>query len=109
MNPEDVDLERQLAQLRERVTPVGFDTAFADRVLARVRREPRIGHGLPWAFARIAPLAAAAALLLTVLNLRATAASGTSVVDRLIGLPPVTLEAAYSFDREVAMLTGATE
>ena len=112
MHPEDSDLERELAQraqLRRRATPAAFDAGFADRVMTRVRDERLGGHGLPWVFARVAPLAAAAALLLAVLNLSDTAASGTSVVDRLIGLPPVTLDAAYSFDSEVAMLTGVDQ
>lgn len=104
MNPDDADMEQQLARLRASATRVAFDAGFADRVMARVRDERRTGHGLPWVFARVAPLAAAAALLLAALNLRGTSGSGMSVVDRLLALPPVTLDAAYSFDSEFAVL-----
>lgn len=98
--------ERELRALREAAGPVAFAPGFADRVMAR-----RVAAGsstesstesstdaLGYVFMRLAPLAAAAVLVLSTANLMSASGRGQPVIDRLLGLPTVTLASAYSLD-----------
>lgn len=89
------ELEARLAELRRPVQSVSFRAGFADRVMARTQRAAPLADGLAWGFWRLAPLAVAAAVVLAVINLRSGRGAGGTVVDRVLGLPAVTLAAAY--------------
>lgn len=102
MSNDDLDLEAALADYRRTTSPAAFDDGFADRVMARVANGSLMTEGLQRVFVRLAPLAAAAVLLLAVLNVRGTAASGQSLVDRALGIRAVTLADAYSLDNALA-------
>lgn len=111
--PDELQLGRDVARYRAMAgtgTGAGagaapltdrFHAGFADRVMSRLEREESLGRGLQLVFTRLAPLAAAAAIVIAVLNLRGTPASGQSLVSRAIGLPAVTLASAYSLDNEL--------
>ena len=97
--PDEPALEREAARYRAMVgtgaaedaalVTGGFGAGFADRVMARLEREESLGRGLQLVFTQLAPMAAAAAIVIAVLNLRGTPASGQSLVSRAIGLPAV--------------------
>ena len=92
------DLEPRMASIRRQAGTVGFSAGFTDRVLARLAAPRSLADGLQRGFLRLAPFAAAAAMLLGAVNLIASRASGQPLVERVLGLPAVTLAAAYSLE-----------
>lgn len=109
----DARLAQRMLSLRTRVEPVAFDAGFADRVMRRVAeggtrapvrtiRVATMTDSLQRMFARLAPLAAAATLLVGVMNVVGTRASGQPLLERVLGLPAVTVAAAYSSDSDLA-------
>ncbi len=116
MRPDQPLNERAaLDRLRAMALPVDFDAGFADRVMVRLAHaastsravQPPFSQQLSHVFSRIAPLAAAAILILATMNVVRSRASEQPLLDRVLGLPTVTLAAAYSlgegvdFDGEV--------
>ncbi len=98
MNMDDARIDARLAHWRSAVTAAAFAPGFADRVidrLAAVESRPVLLQRL---FFRIAPLAAAAAIVLGAISLRQNRNTGQSLVDRVFGLPAVTLANAYAFE-----------
>ncbi len=91
MNPQD-RVGRILGQGAVR----SFGPGFSDRVMARLgsSRVAPLNAGLERWFVRLVPVALAAAAVLAALNLRQGSA-GQSKVDAMLGLPAVTLAAAY--------------
>ena len=95
-----------LRTLREAAGPVAFAPGFADRVMARRAVAETLtdtsrdtsSDALRYVFMRLAPLAAAAVLVLSTVNLMSASGRGQPVIDRLFGLPTVTLASAYSLD-----------
>ena len=79
-----------------------FDPGFADRVMRRLASEGAAAGADAMAdllahwFARLAPLAAAAAVLLAVANVARAGDERRTLVDAALGLPAVTLEGAYA-------------
>ncbi len=83
---------------------VAFHDGFTDRVLARLERSsadlsPTVA--LERVFLKLAPLAAAAVLLIATMNVLTSRTSGQPLVDRVLGLKTVTLAAAYTLDTEL--------
>ena len=103
MNPDQTELETRIVRLRQLAGPVAFEAGFADRVMARLGRQPSLADGLRTAFVRLAPLAAAAVLVLATVNLMNTRTSGQPLLDRVLQLQPVSLAAAYSMDMEITV------
>jgi hypothetical protein len=101
------DIEDRMAQIRQLTSPAAFDAGFADRVMARLERPRALADGLQRGFVRLVPLAAAAALLLGAVNLINSRASGLSLADRVLGLQPVTVAAAYTLETATGQATGA--
>ena len=91
-----------LRAIREAAGLVAFAPGFADRVMARRAAtdttRDRSSDALRYVFMRLAPLAAAAVLVLSTVNLMSASGRGQPVIDRLFGLPTVTLASAYSLD-----------
>ena len=115
---DDDALEAQLQRYRERAQPVTFRADFAERVMAAVAPERRaigsapmrsIGDGLSRTFMRIAPLAAAAALVLATMNVVESRSTGQPLLDRMLGLRAVSLAAAYTLDSDIVSLEGSTQ
>lgn len=96
MEPDHTDIEDRMHQIRQMSMPAAFDAGFADRVMARLERPRVLADGLERGFVRLVPLAAAAALLVGALNLVNSRASGLSLTDRVLGLQPVTVAAAFT-------------
>ena len=92
------DIEDRMAQIRQLTMPTAFDAGFADRVMARLERPRALSDGLARGFVRLVPLAAAAALVFGAMNVINTRASGLPLVDRVLGLQPVTVATAYMLD-----------
>ncbi len=126
----DAALEAQMQRVRQQLRPAAFRTGFRDRVmvaiatesLAGVRRDSfgrvptdaaqppaNIADALPRVFARLAPLAAAAALVLATMNFVGTRATGQPIVERVLGLPTVTLAAAYTLDTDLGLTGGSQQ
>lgn len=116
MNADDRELETELELMRARVrddaraagtdTSASFASGFSDRVMQRLYASsatPSLADGLESVFRRLAPLAAAAVLLLSTLNLMSSRHTDRSVTERLLGLPTVTVATALSFDSDFAM------
>jgi hypothetical protein len=80
-----------------------FAPGFSDRVMARLVRAPvlTLGTSLQRYFAWMTPALVAAILLLAVLNMRAV---GRASVGAALGLPQVTIVAAYALDADSAGL-----
>jgi hypothetical protein len=102
-------LDAAMARHRANAGTVSFDAGFADRVLARLERSSGdvVGEisptiALERVFFKLAPLAAAAALLIATMNVISTRTSGQPLVDRVLGLKSVTLASAYTLDSELA-------
>jgi len=87
-----------MAQIRQLTMPAAFDAGFADRVMARLERPRALTDGLQRGFVRLVPFAAAAALVFGAMNLINSRASGLPLVDRVLGLQPVTVATAYMLD-----------
>ena len=102
---EERDLEARMARVRPLAGPVGFEAGFADRVMARLGVQPSLSDGLQGAFLRLAPFAAAAILVLAAANIAGTRQSGQPILDRVLSLRPVTLDAAMTLDLGVALTT----
>ncbi|MEO7963225.1 MAG: hypothetical protein ABIT38_04870 [Gemmatimonadaceae bacterium] len=114
MNPDESkewrsaerEMDECLSRYREGVKPVSFRAGFADRVMTRLESARdgtpnlavvvSISEGLERAFVRLAPLAAAAVVLVAALNVFSTTSSQQPLIDRAIGLPAVSLAAAYT-------------
>jgi hypothetical protein len=103
MEPDETGLEARMARLRQQAGPVAFDAGFADRVMARLERRPSLADGLQAVFARLAPLAAAAVLVLGTVNLLNTRSSGQPFLDRVLQLRPADLTAAYAMGLEITV------
>ena len=103
MNPDETTLEARMASLRQQAGPAAFEAGFADRVMARLERQTSLTDGLRTAFVRLAPLAAAAVLVLATVNLMNTRTSGQPLLDRVLQLQPVSLAAAYSLNMEITV------
>ena len=98
--------DAELRALREAAGPVAFTPGFTDRVMARQAAlrassadsaDPSI-DALRYVFVRLAPLVAAAVLVLSTANLLNASGRGQPILERLLGLPTVTLASAYSLD-----------
>ena len=105
MNDPRTSPERLEALLRGARSDA-FAPGFAYRVMARVRGEQAdpaaaFAAAIQRQFLRLAPIAAAAAVLLGAWNLR-TADARQSPVEAALGLPAVTADAAYRIDPAVA-------
>lgn len=105
MAHDDIDLEARMAQIRQMTAPVAFDAGFADRVMARLAQPRPLADGLSYAFVRLVPLAVAATLVLGALNLVNSRTSGLPLMDRVLGLQPVTLASAYTLNDAVGATT----
>lgn len=92
------EIEMRLAELRAGVGTVGFGAGFADRVMERLAAAESMPVMLQRLFFRLVPVAAAAAILLGAINLRQSRASGQTFIERVLGLPAVTLANAYAFE-----------
>jgi hypothetical protein len=116
MNTDDREVETELERMRARMredaraagagAPASFASGFSDRVMQRINASaarPSLADGLETVFRRLAPLAAAAVLLLSTLNLMSSRHTDRSVTERLLGLPTVTVATALSFDGDFAM------
>ncbi|HVX41333.1 MAG TPA: hypothetical protein VHB25_17345 [Gemmatimonadaceae bacterium] len=90
--------ESELAALVREHADRRFEPGFGERVLARLAHEraSSMSSALQRQFIRIVPLAAAAALALAGYNLWAGRRAGAGSLDAVLGLPQVTLAAAYS-------------
>jgi len=97
----DDDLEGLVARYHTRVAPVRFRAGFADRVMARMEAAVPLGDRLYGAFVRLIPLAAAAALFLAAMNVRSSHDREQPAWERALGLPAVTLAAAYEMAPEL--------
>jgi len=102
-------LDAALTRYRASAGTVAFDAGFADRVLARldaVSRDIAVDISptvaLERMFFKLAPLAAAAALIIATMNVVTTRTSGQPLVDRVLGLKTVSLASAYTLDSELA-------
>jgi hypothetical protein len=98
-------IEDRMAQIRQLTMPAAFDAGFAERVMARLERPRALSDGLERVFVRLVPFAAAAALLFGAMNLINTRASGLPLVDRVLGLQPVTVATAYMLDAAITQPT----
>ena len=116
MIPDDNDA--QLQPYRERAQPVAFRSDFTERVMAAVAPKPRaigsapvrsISDGLSRTFLRVAPLAAAAALVLATMNVVESRSTGQPLLDRVLGLRAVSLAAAYTLDSDLVSLGGSAQ
>jgi hypothetical protein len=90
------DLEKHVRNALAEKRGDSFGPGFADRATARWRAsqsQVSIGTLMSRRFARLTPLAAAAVIALAFYNVRSNESS--SVLDRLLGLTPVTIESAY--------------
>jgi hypothetical protein len=105
MEREERDLEARMARLRQMAGPVAFEAGFADRVMARLGEQPSLSDGLQVAFFRLAPFAAAAILVLAAANMAGTRQGGQPLLDRVLSLRPVTLDAAMTSELGVALTT----
>lgn len=94
----EIDVEGRLTALRARVGSVDFAAGFADRVMARLAAAETLPVVLQRLFFRFVPLAAAAALVLAAINLRQSRTGGQNLLERVLGLPAVTLANAYAFE-----------
>lgn len=92
------DLEARVAALRTGIGGVQFAPGFSDRVMARLGAVESMPVVLQRLFFRLVPLAAAAAIVLGAINLRQSRASGQTFIERVLGLPAVTLANAYAFE-----------
>lgn len=85
-----------------RASVPGFEAGFADRVMERVQVESssseETARAMSRYFARWAPLAVAASLVLAAFNIATASASGQSAMDALFGLEPVSVESAYAIE-----------
>lgn len=103
----EAELERMRARLRDEsstggtVSSASFSAGFADRVVVRLAASPvapTLADGLALAFRRMAPLAAAAVLVLSTLNLVSSRGTDQTLAERLVGLPDATVASALSLD-----------
>src|SRR5512144_504896 len=98
MHPEELEQSERLSRLRELAGPAAFAPGFADRVMGRLASQPSLADGLQRVFFRLAPLAAAAVLAISTVNLVTTRSSGRPFLDRVLQLPAVDLAAAYTVE-----------
>ena len=94
--------EDDLRRLRTAAGPASFPPGFADRVMARRAAMRSSPDALQYVFVRLAPLAAAAVLVMSSINFMSASGRGQPVVDRVLGLPTVSLAAAYSLERDLS-------
>ena len=83
----------------------GFEPGFADRVMARVAVRsagtfavPMMSLSLQRYFLRLAPVALALLIGLGLFNLAGRRSQGQNAIDAVLGLPAVTIAAAYDMD-----------
>jgi len=106
MLPDESGLEARMRELRQQAGAAAFAPGFAGRVMARLERQPSLAEGLQAVFLRLAPLAAAAVLILATVNLMNTRASGRPLLDRVLTLQPVDLASAYSLETGLTVNAG---
>ena len=109
MNPDETELEPRLARLRTMAGPAAFEAGFADRVMVRLGHQPSLADGLQAVFLRLAPLAAAAVLVLGAINFANSRSSDRPFVDRVLSLQAVNLAAAYSMETNIAVWNEARQ
>ncbi|MBL0173649.1 MAG: hypothetical protein IPP90_23770 [Gemmatimonadaceae bacterium] len=102
MRDDQQDIERALSRYRALRGAVAFDPGFADRVMTRLAAPRRFADELQTVFWRLTPLAVAAALLLATMNLLNTRTSQQSLVDRVLGMPTVTVATVYALDGDLS-------
>ncbi len=102
---DESGFEARMSELRREAGPAAFAPGFTDRVMARLERQPSLADGLQRVFVRLAPLAAAAVLVLGAVNLMDSRASGKPFLDRVLELQEVDLATAYVFEVGVAANT----
>lgn len=95
-----LELEAVMVTLRASLTPVAFDATFTDRVVSRLNASRSPFDALPRMFARLAPLAMAATVLLAAMNLFSTRDSHQPVMERVFGVPART--AAPTLDDDLS-------
>ena len=101
-NPEAKAEYQRLEELNHMLSTSAYDSfgpSFADRVMERVGRGEQyvrttLADALASIFARVAPLGAAAAIILGVYNF-VTFDAGQSPLEAAMGLQPVTVQTAY--------------
>jgi hypothetical protein len=110
---QEQPMERELERLRAMTTAIDFDAGFADRVMQRIARGDAealappslvLASGLQRTFWRVAPLAVAAALVLSILNISHQSTSNQPLLERALGLPAVSLASAYTLDGSLAWM-----
>ncbi len=111
--PTDADiLASVLKDHRQAVGPPSFREGFSDRVMSRLAESrdrvmetssslPPFNMVLERMFLRMAPLAAAAMLVIAAMNVISTRDSNSPLLDRALGLPTVTLASAYSSNWDI--------
>lgn len=107
-----------LDETRAAMRDGGFAPGFADRVMARVEpemaadrqrgltRSREVEVAIPRVFTRLLPAAAAVVILLGTFSLRAGSDDQTAI-EAMLGLEPVTLEAAYEVQTIGMQIGGA--
>ena len=109
------ELERlgRLDQIMKQAPRPSFAPFFANRVMQRIRSErsaqqtASLAESLAWLFYRAAPAAVAVAAALFAFNVFSGRQESQSPLDAALGLPVVTLEAAYTFDATYYSVTVA--
>ena len=94
--------EDDLRRLRTAAGPAAFTPGFADRVMARRAARRSSPDALQYVFVRLAPLAAAAVLVMSTINFMSASGPGQPVIDRVLGLPTVSLTSAYALERDLS-------
>ncbi len=87
----------------EALPSVAFEGGFADRVMARVSRGTvfSFDDALRRQFRWIAPMAAAASIVLLALNVSVFSQPEQSTLEAVAGLDPITVESVYSIGEGV--------
>jgi hypothetical protein len=93
--------EARLEELRRRAGPAGFAPGFPDRVMARLGRAPSLADGMQAVLLRLAPLAAAAALVLAAANVAGSHGNDLPFLDRVLNLRPVELASPYALQLQL--------
>lgn len=104
MEPEYNDLlEKKIGDLVSTAGQDSFAPFFADRVMQRLRAErtakaATLAESLAWLFYRTAPAALMLAVILFTYSVVNRTDNSQTLFESALGLPALTIEAAYSFD-----------
>ncbi len=93
--------EARLEELRRLARPARFAPGFADRVMERLGRPATLADAMQAVLLRLAPLAAAAALVLAAANVEGSRGSGGTFLDRVQSLRPVELASPYAIQLQL--------